>query len=218
MKPAIPSSLTQRLNQAIKNSQLETRSVYGSKLALLKQEGIDQLNLNAVEINQFWQTMPYWAFAWACGQAMVEFMQANPEFVKNKRVLDLGTGSGLVAITAARLGAKQAYVSDLDPYAHKAAHFNAKLNQQTLIDWHQEPVDILLSSDLLYDISSHLDLQALVTNTSETLMAETLKALNLNDSSYQNFDLIHQTSSTTTPRITGFDEALRVGIFYNKQK
>lgn len=218
MKLAIPGSLTQRLNQAIKNSQLEIRSVYDSKLALLKQEGIDQLNLNAAEINQFWQAMPYWAFAWASGQALAEFIISNPGFVKNKRVLELGMGSGLVAITAARLGAKQVYISDLDPYAHKAAHFNAKLNEQTLVDWQQEPVDILLSSDLLYDISSHLDLQKLVANISETLMAETLKVLNLKDSNYQSFDLIHQTSATTTPRVSGFDESLKVGVFYNKQK
>lgn len=208
---AIPNSLTQRLQQAINTAQLEITQVSNIKLALLGQHGLNNLNLNISDINQFWQNMPYWAFAWACGRAMADWMQAHPEYIKNKRVLDLGTGSGLVAIKAASLGAKRVYISDLDSYAHQAAHFNAELNQQTLYDWQQEPVDILLSSDLLYDISSHPDLQKLVTNIPEVLIAETPKVLT---DTFLGYSLIHRTQSSTLPQIVGFDEALSVHILH----
>lgn len=207
----IPDSLTQRLQQAISEARLEIASVSGIKLALLKQEGINNLSLNVSGINQFWQSMPYWAFAWACGQAMADWIQHNPEYIENKRVLDLGMGSGLVAIKATSLGAKRVYISDLDSYAHQAAHFNAKLNQQTLYDWQQEPVDILLSSDLLYDISSHPDLQKLVANIPEVLIAETPKVLT---DTFLGYNLIHQTQSSTFPQIVGFDESLSVHILH----
>lgn len=207
----IPDNLTQRLQKAISEARLEIKNVSGIKLALLKQEGINNLSLNTSGINQFWQNMPYWAFAWACGQAMADWIQLHPEYIENKRVLDLGTGSGLVAIKAASLGAKRVYISDLDSYAHQAAHFNAKLNQQILHDWQQEPVDLLLSSDLLYDISSHPDLQKLVADIPEVLIAETPKVLT---DSFLGHNLIHQTQSSTFPQIVGFDESLSVHILH----
>lgn len=209
----IPENLTQRLQQAINRAQLEITNVSGIKLALLKQTGINNLELSVSETNQFWRSMPYWAFAWACGQAMANWIQTHPNYIENKRVLDLGTGSGLVAIKAASLGAKRVYILDLDTYAHKSAHFNASLNQQTLYDWQQEPVDILLSSDLLYDISSHPDLQNLVANIPEILIAETPKVLT---ETFLGYNLIHQTQSSTLPQILGFDEGLSVHILHRK--
>lgn len=47
----------------------------------------------------------------------------------DKIVWDIGTGSGILAITAAKLGAKQVKAVDIDPVAVKVCSQNAQLNQ-----------------------------------------------------------------------------------------
>src|SRR5712691_9451157 len=45
---------------------------------------------------------PYWAFAWAGGQALARYVLDRRDLVRGARVLDLAAGSGLVAIAAAK--------------------------------------------------------------------------------------------------------------------
>ena len=68
---------------------------------------------------------PYWAFAWAGGQAVARYLLDNPAMVRGKRVLDAGSGSGLCAIAAALSGASAVTASDIDPYAVAAIGLNA---------------------------------------------------------------------------------------------
>lgn len=71
---------------------------------------------------------PYWAFAWAGGQALARYLLDNPASVANKRVLDFGSGSGLVAIAAAKAGAAHVTAADIDPFAIAAIARNADAN------------------------------------------------------------------------------------------
>lgn len=71
---------------------------------------------------------PYWAFAWAGGQALARYLLDNPATVANKRVLDFGSGSGLVAIAAAKAGAAHVTAADIDPFAIAAIARNADAN------------------------------------------------------------------------------------------
>ena len=71
---------------------------------------------------------PYWAFAWAGGQALARYLLDNPASVANKRVLDFGSGSGLVAIAAAKAGAAHITAADIDPFAIAAIARNADAN------------------------------------------------------------------------------------------
>jgi len=71
---------------------------------------------------------PYWAFAWAGGQALARYLLDNPNTVANKRVLDFGSGSGLVAIAAAKAGAVHVIAADIDPFAIAAIARNADAN------------------------------------------------------------------------------------------
>src|SRR5215212_7920925 len=56
---------------------------------------------------------PFWAFAWAGGQALARYLLDHPETVADLRVLDFASGSGIVAIAAARAGAAQVLAADI---------------------------------------------------------------------------------------------------------
>jgi predicted nicotinamide N-methyase len=71
---------------------------------------------------------PYWAFAWAGGQALARYILDRPEVVKGKSVLDFGSGSGLVAIAAMKAGARHARACDIDVFAAAAIALNARAN------------------------------------------------------------------------------------------
>jgi len=71
---------------------------------------------------------PYWAFAWAGGQALARHVLDHPDIVRGKAVLDFGSGSGLVAIAAARAGAAAVLAADIDPFAAVAIALNAEAN------------------------------------------------------------------------------------------
>ncbi|WP_437603509.1 50S ribosomal protein L11 methyltransferase [Sorangium sp. So ce590] len=71
---------------------------------------------------------PYWAFAWAGGQALARYLLDHPAAVSGKRVLDLAAGGGVVAIAAVRAGAAHVSAADIDPFAAAALQLNAALN------------------------------------------------------------------------------------------
>ncbi|MEZ5856129.1 MAG: methyltransferase [Hyphomicrobiaceae bacterium] len=71
---------------------------------------------------------PFWAFAWAGGQALARYLIDTPELAAGKSVLDLGTGSGLTAIAAMMAGASDVLASDIDAVALHATRLNAEVN------------------------------------------------------------------------------------------
>ena len=71
---------------------------------------------------------PFWAFAWAGGQALARYLLDNPGVVRGREVIDVGTGSGLAAIAAARAGARRVHACDTDAFAQRAASLNAAVN------------------------------------------------------------------------------------------
>ncbi len=72
---------------------------------------------------------PFWAFAWAGGQGLARWILDNPQVVRGRRVLDLATGSGLVAIAAAKAGAASVTANDIDPWCETAVFLNAQANE-----------------------------------------------------------------------------------------
>ena len=71
---------------------------------------------------------PYWAFAWAGGQALARYVLDYPETVAKKRVLDFGSGSGLLAVAAAKSDAASVLAVDIDRFAAAAIALNADAN------------------------------------------------------------------------------------------
>ncbi|MEJ0012660.1 MAG: 50S ribosomal protein L11 methyltransferase [Bauldia sp.] len=101
---------------------------------------------------------PYWAFPWAGGLALARYVADHPEIVRSRRILDLGTGSGLVAIAAMKQGAASALAGDVDPYAVAAATLNAAANDvaitvtgRDLTGGPPPAVDVVLVGDLFYE-------------------------------------------------------------------
>ena len=93
--------------------------------------------LLADDIHRTWsrtdeEAPPFWAFAWAGGQALARHVLDHPDLVAGRRVLDLATGSGIVAIAASLAGAAHVVASDSDARARVAAHRNAARNGVTL--------------------------------------------------------------------------------------
>ncbi len=71
---------------------------------------------------------PYWAFAWAGGQALARHLLDHPRLVAGKAVVDLGSGSGLTAIAAMLAGATHVLAADIDPVSLAAVESNARAN------------------------------------------------------------------------------------------
>lgn len=100
---------------------------------------------------------PYWAFAWAGGQAVARHLLDHPELVRGKRVLDCGSGSGLCAIAAMMSGAIAATASDIDPYAVAAIGMNAAAAGLTIAATNEDLIgqdqgwDVVLIGDLFYE-------------------------------------------------------------------
>ena len=76
---------------------------------------------------------PFWAFPWAGGQALARYVLDHPEIVRGRRVLDAASGSGLVAIAAAKAGAASVTACDVDPNAVAAIGINARANDAATV-------------------------------------------------------------------------------------
>ncbi|XP_072033034.1 electron transfer flavoprotein beta subunit lysine methyltransferase-like [Amphiura filiformis] len=103
-------------------------------------------------------TDPYWAFYWPGGQALTRFLLDNPDFVRGKSVLDIGSGCGASAIGCKVAGAYRVMANDIDPVSIQAIKMNAALNHVTLetstenfIGRHISDWDVILLGDMFYD-------------------------------------------------------------------
>jgi predicted nicotinamide N-methyase len=135
----------------------------------------------ATEVTPLWQATeqtlqqegiepPFWAFAWAGGQALARHLLDAPALVRGRRVLDFASGSGLCAIAAALAGAAEVIAVDLDPLAVTAIALNAAENGVTVdarrVDVLAEPpawlggCEVVLAGDVCYDRAMAARVQA----------------------------------------------------------
>ena len=112
------------------------------------------------ELGQLGLPPPFWAFAWAGGQALARHILDHPEIVRGKSVLDLATGSGLVGIAAMKAGAASVLAADIDAFAEAATTINATANQveitftrDDLLTGAPPNLDVILMGDLFYEKS-----------------------------------------------------------------
>jgi predicted nicotinamide N-methyase len=131
--PGIPEV---RLHKALPTSRV-------GRLAALDEEGFGS---------------PYWAYHWGGGLALARYVLDHPEIVTGRAVLDLGAGSGLVAIAAAKAGAASVVAAEIDSYAVAALRLNIEANQVDVAIVHGDltscappDVDVVLAGDLFYN-------------------------------------------------------------------
>jgi predicted nicotinamide N-methyase len=123
----------------------------------------------ATEITPIWQATeetlarsglppPFWAFAWAGGQALSRYVLDHPEQVAGRSVLDFGAGSGLVAIAAAKAGAASVLAAEIDHFAAAAIAANAALNKvfvavttADVLDIADAPWEVVTAGDVCYE-------------------------------------------------------------------
>ena len=111
------------------------------------------------ELNEDGLPPPFWAFAWAGGQALARYVLDNAGCVRGKRVLDLASGSGLVAIAAMKAGARETTAADIDAFALEAVKLNASENDVALLCLDDDLLagrslqswDTVLAGDIFYE-------------------------------------------------------------------
>ena len=102
---------------------------------------------------------PFWAFAWAGGQALARYVLDHPETVAGRGVIDFASGSGIVGLAAAKAGAARVLAADIDPFCEAAVAVNAQANgvaleftAQNLLD--ADPpawAEVILAGDICYE-------------------------------------------------------------------
>lgn len=157
----------------------------------------------------------YWALCWGSGLALARYLLDQPEWVCGRRVVDLGSGSGVVAIAAALAGAEQVIACDSDPLARIATAVNSAVNGVSVevvesLDRLQEPVDLLLMADVLYD-RSNLPLLARASGAAASVLVADSRLTALPDPAYRR---IGETRALTFPNLGEFDEFTTVRLFY----
>jgi predicted nicotinamide N-methyase len=120
-------------------------------------EATDLWEKTEAEMGQIGLPPPFWAFAWAGGQALARYILDNPEIARGRSVLDFAAGSGLVGIAAAMAGASHVDACEIDAFAVDAMHLNAQANHVSiqpvlgdLVD-RDDGWDLVLAGDVSYE-------------------------------------------------------------------
>ena len=110
------------------------------------------------ELGEIGLPPPFWAFAWAGGQALARYLLDHPEAVAGERVVDFASGSGIVAIAAMKAGAAGVLAADIDAFCGAALSLNAEANgviagftDRDLLDAPPPAVDLIVAGDICYE-------------------------------------------------------------------
>ena len=155
----------------------------------------------------------YWSFCWASGQVLASYILKHPKSVKGKRVVDIGSGSGVVAIAAALAGAKDVFACDIDDEALNAVLVNAEHNKvriECIKDLNEvDDIDLLTAADVLYDRDNHSLLDQWCETSKEVLLADSRMKILPSDK----FQLLETHEARTWPDLNEFEEFNQVRIY-----
>lgn len=156
------------------NTRIVAPSAVSELRLHLADDAVALWELTEEQLGELGLPPPFWAFAWAGGQGLARYLLDNPEIVRGKAVLDIASGSGIVAIAAMKAGAAFSRAADIDAFAGVAATLNAALNDVQIATTDADLIgaavdeDVILVGDLFYDrdlaprvLAWLLDLQAL---------------------------------------------------------
>lgn len=150
--------LNAALQRMLPAARVEARALPEAEaiqLWLIDPEPVDRA-FTADEVIAILEYAPYWGFCWGSGLALARHILNHPQELAGKRVIDFGSGSGVVAVAAAMAGA-EVIACDIDPVSRVACEENALLNgvQYRVVDdllaLPEKAADVLIAADVLYD-------------------------------------------------------------------
>lgn len=151
-------ALLRELRRYLPQARLQFQSLpecAGLELLLIA-PGLETRSLEQWQIELLSDDPPYWVFCWASGRALARRVLAGEIPVRGRRVVDLGAGSGVVAIATSMAGAAEVYACDRDTRCLGASVINARHNGVAVIPVTEleqvaKPVDLILAADVLYE-------------------------------------------------------------------
>ncbi|MCQ4265328.1 protein methyltransferase [Stutzerimonas stutzeri] len=211
-----PATLQAALNELLGDARLASEPLPGTDLKLWL---IDAANMDRAfspeETRRILEDPPYWSFCWASGLVLARWFAERPEWVRGKRVLDFGAGSGVAAIAAAKAGAAEVVACDLDPLALAACQANAALNDVELRysqDFFGEAdrYDLIVVADVLYDRANLPLLDHFLSRGREALVADS-RVRDFAHPLYQRLDVL---DACTWPDLAEPAEFRRVSLYH----
>jgi predicted nicotinamide N-methyase len=155
----IPASLCGRRDFIVANTRRQ-RPPHTPEIELFLADEVTPIwRMTEEALEEIGLPPPFWAFAWAGGQALARYVLDNPRAVAGKRVIDFATGSGLVGIAAMKAGAAEVLCADIDPYCEAAVALNAEANGvacgfvgENLLDAPAPAsAEVILAGDICYE-------------------------------------------------------------------
>ncbi|MCQ4235138.1 50S ribosomal protein L11 methyltransferase [Pseudomonas stutzeri] len=211
-----PAPLQAALNALLGDARLVAEPLPGTDLRLWL---IDAANMDRAfspeETRRILEEPPYWCFCWASGLVLARWLAERPDWVRGKRVLDFGAGSGVAAIAAAKAGAAEVVACDLDPLALAACRANAALNDVELRysqDFFGEAdrYDLVIVADVLYDRTNLPLLDHFLSRGREALVADS-RVRDFAHPLYRRLDLL---DACTWPELAEPAEFRQVSLYH----
>ncbi len=217
----IEPNLTALLGDALPSARIEAQAlpeVPGMQLYLLNDD-YPQEGLSAQAIRHLMDNPMYWVFCWASGLVLSRFILEQPAWVRGKRVLDFGAGSGVVAVAAARAGASEVIACDLDDHALAACRANAELNgvEMTLErDYFAVAgdIDLIIVADVLYDRENLVWLERFIDRAPAVLVADS----RIKDFDFPRYRRIAREEASTIPDLDESAEFRSVSLYLGKRE
>ncbi|MGC4012808.1 MAG: 50S ribosomal protein L11 methyltransferase [Pseudomonas sp.] len=214
-----PLSLQTALGELLGDARLSAETLPGTdvRLWLIDAQNMDR-EFSPDETRRILEEPPYWCFCWASGLVLAHWLAEKPEWVRGKRVLDFGAGSGIAAIAAAKAGAAEVVACDLDPLALDACRANAELNDVELsysADFFQEEdrFDLIIVADVLYDRANLPLLDEFLGRGREALVADS----RVRDFSHPLYQRLGILDGCTWPDLAEPAEFRHVSLYHAKR-
>jgi predicted nicotinamide N-methyase len=202
LQTVVPQTLQDNLRQSVSAGNLQITSLpLCPEVSLYLLSGdYPRGRLDYDEMMTIMNNPAYWAFCWASGQVLARYILDNPGEVRNKRVLDFGSGSGVVAVAAKMAGAHQVIACDIDPHALLACKVNAELNQVSIellddVNKLSHKMSLIIAADVLYDRDNYPWIDKLPLLADDVLIADS----RVKTEELAGYGIVNRITATTIP-------------------
>lgn len=204
-----PLDLQRALGELLGDARLVACTLPGTelKLWLIDGDNMDRA-FTPEETRRILHEPPYWCFCWASGLAVARYLAQFPEWVKGKRILDFGAGSGVAGIAAVKAGALEVVACDLDPLANAELN-DVQLNYSTDFFAEADRFDLILVADVLYDRANLPLLDEFLSRGQEALVADS----RVRDFRHPLYRRIEMLEAMTLPDLAEPEEFRHVSLY-----